>query len=197
MADIETDGKNTTSMWVGWNSNLIPRDDETKKIWYLRQINMSPTSHSFVVGTLKISLRIAAECEKKCTVVTYDLAIAKLACQIQSEEKPKFDSIFIALGAFHFEMALFHAYGQFIAKSGGPHILSECLVLAEESTKSFQTGKNYKCCKRMHEILALTTGKLHFESFLEIYENAEDIRSLILRELRVIKEQKHLDKLEW
>ena len=94
-------------------------------------------------------------------------------------------------------MALFHAYGQFIAKSGGPHILSECLVLAKESTKSFQTGKNYKCCKRMHEILALTIGKLHFESFLEIYENAEDIRSLILRELRVIKEQKHLDKLEW
>ena len=36
-----------------------------------------------------------------------------------------------------------------------------------------------------------------YESFLEIYENAEDIRSLILRELRVIKEQKHLDKLEW
>ena len=46
MADIETDGKNTTPMWVSWNSNLIPRDDETQKMWYLPQINMSPTSCS-------------------------------------------------------------------------------------------------------------------------------------------------------
>ena len=41
MADIETDSENTTLMWAGWNSNLIPRDDETHKIWYLPQINMS------------------------------------------------------------------------------------------------------------------------------------------------------------
>ena len=31
MADIETDGENTTPVWVGWNSNLIPRGDETQK----------------------------------------------------------------------------------------------------------------------------------------------------------------------
>ena len=29
MADIETDGENTTPMWVDRNSNLIPRDGET------------------------------------------------------------------------------------------------------------------------------------------------------------------------
>ena len=83
-----------------------------------------PPSHAVVVETLKKSLRIAAECEKQCIVVTYDLAIAKMTYQIQSEEKPKFDSIFIALGGFHLEMALFHAYGQFIAESGGPNILN-------------------------------------------------------------------------
>ena len=157
---------------------------------------MSPTSHPAVVETLKKSLRIAAECEKQCIVVTYDLAIAKMAYQIQSEEKPKFDSIFVALGAFHFEMALFHAYGQFFAESGGPHILSECLVLTKGSTKSFQAGKNYKHCKRMHKILALATEKLHFESFLETYENAEDIHPLIIQELRIIKEQKYFEKNE-
>ena len=37
-----------------------------------------------------------------------------LAYQIQSEGKPKFDSILIALGAFHLEISLFHAYGQFM-----------------------------------------------------------------------------------
>ena len=85
--------KNTTSMWVGWNSNLFPRDHETQKIWYLPQISMSPTSQAVVVETLKKSLRIVAEYEKQGIVVTYDLVIAKTAHQIQSEEKPKFDSI--------------------------------------------------------------------------------------------------------
>ena len=47
------------------------------------------------------------ECEKQCIVVTYDSEIAKMDYQSQSEEKPKFGSIFIALGAFHLEMALF------------------------------------------------------------------------------------------
>ena len=49
----------------------------------------------------------------------------------------------------------------------------------------------------MHEILALAMEKVHFESFLETYENAEDIRSLIIQEIRLIKEQKYLDKHEW
>ena len=35
----------------------------------------------------------------------------------------------------------------------------------------------------MHEILSLLMEKLHFEPFLETYENAEDIRSLIVQEL--------------
>ena len=90
---------------------------------------MSPTSHAVVVETLKKSPRIVAEHEK--IVARYDLAIANMAYQIQSEEKPKFDSIFIALGVFHLEMVLFHAYGKFIAESGGPHRLSQYLVLAK------------------------------------------------------------------
>ena len=92
---------------------------------------MSPTSHAVIIETLKKSLRIAAECEKQCIVVAYDLAIAKMAYQIQLEEKPKFDSIFIALRAFHLEMVLFHTYGQFIAESGGPHKPNERLALAK------------------------------------------------------------------
>ena len=38
---------------------------------------------------------------KENNTVTYDLATAKLAMQIQAEEKPTFDKIFISLGSFH------------------------------------------------------------------------------------------------
>ncbi|CAG5019593.1 unnamed protein product [Parnassius apollo] len=41
--------------------------------------------------------------------VTYDLAIAKVAYQIQAMEKPHFDNLFIHLGPFHIMMAYFKA----------------------------------------------------------------------------------------
>lgn len=144
-------------MWVGWNAMSIPRDEHLHKIWYLPHINQSPTSNAVVVETMKRSLRVAVESGKQSIAVTYDLAIAKLAMQIQAEEKPTFDD-----GSFHIELALFSAFGKVIDESGGPHILNECEVLAKGSITGFTKGKNYKRCKRLHKLLALAMEILHF-----------------------------------
>ena len=141
---------------------------DTKKLVFATNKHVPNIPVSCCWNNKKKSLRIAAECEKQCMWDSQN----GIPNSIRGET-----SIFIALGAFNLEMKLFHAYGQFISESGGPHILNERLVLAKGSTKSFQTGKNYKRCKRMHEILALAMDKLHFESFLETHENEEDIRS--------------------
>ena len=170
-------------MWSGWNSLFSPQNDEVQKVWYLPQINESPTSNAVVVETLNRSLAIAAETSKETIAVTYDLAIAKMAMKIQSEEKPKFDKVFIALGSFHVEMALLSAYGKFVAESGGPFILNECDVLAKGSLRSFHSGKNYKRCKRMHELLAAAMQCLHFKSFLSSKENSEEICETLRLEL--------------
>ena len=67
----------------------------------------SPTSTSVVVEQLKRSQEVAEECNK-CTIsVTYDLAIAKVAMQLQDEEKPTYDNFFIHLGPFHITCAFF------------------------------------------------------------------------------------------
>ena len=87
MADVTTDPDNSTPMWVGWNSMLIPRKEFSQKIWYLPQINQSPTSHAVVLGTMRRSLRIANECGKNAIVVTYDLAIAKMACKFKQKSR--------------------------------------------------------------------------------------------------------------
>lgn len=42
--------------------------------------------------------------------VTYDLAIAKVALQLQSSDRPQFDKFFIHLGTFHVMMAYFRAF---------------------------------------------------------------------------------------
>lgn len=52
---------------------------------------------------------------------------------IQYIEKPKFSNLFIFLGSFHIELAIFSIFGKIIAESGGPDILNECEVLAEIS----------------------------------------------------------------
>ena len=155
-----------TPLWAGWNTPISLPADYTHNIWYLSQINQSPTNHSVVAETLRRSLDITAEAGKTNISVTYDLAIAKIAMQIQEEERPQFDKIFIALRPFHVELAFFSALGKIVAGSGGPYILQESEALAKGSINGFLSGKNYKRCKRMHEILSLSMEILHFKSFL-------------------------------
>ena len=143
------------------------------------------------------ALRIAEECGKTSIAVTYDLAIAKMAMHIQEEESPNFDKVFIALGTFHLELAMFKAIGSFLAESGGPYILNECLVLAAGSTKSFQSGKSYKRCKKLHEILSLAMETLHFGSYIKNLENGEDVLDVIKEELKGLKKDKNKNHHCW
>ena len=112
-------------MWVGWNS------------WYLKQMNESPTSTSVVTETLKQSQKVAEECDKNSISVTYNLAIGKVAMQVQAEEKPTYDNVFIHLGSFHITCAFFSMLGKYLTESGEPHILNETHVIEKGSLKSF------------------------------------------------------------
>ena len=84
----------------------------TQNIWYLPQVIQSPTSTSVVAETMRRLWRIASEGQKENNSVTYDLAITKLAMQIQAEEKSTFDKSFISIRFFHLEMAFFFCPGK-------------------------------------------------------------------------------------
>lgn len=100
-------------MWVGYN-RLISFGNNTKQIVsYLTPINASSTNTSVILETMKQSQRICEEVDQSSIQVTYDLAIAKVALQIQATEAPKFDNIFIHLGPFHIMMAYFKTIGKF------------------------------------------------------------------------------------
>ena len=85
--------------------------------------------------------------------MTYDLAIAK-NLKIQATEPPKYDNVFVNLGAFHIEMAFFRAIGKYIAQSGGPYLVNQSSILEKGSLKRFITGKSYNRCGRIHQMLA-------------------------------------------
>lgn len=82
--------------------------------------------------------------------MAYDLAIAKVALQIQASEKPKFDNLFIHLESFHIMLAFFKAIGKFISDCGLSSIIVESGLLANGSVNVFINGKHFNRCKRLH-----------------------------------------------
>ena len=83
-----------TPLWPGWNSKLTEPMQYTQKVWYLPQINQSPTNHSVVAETLRRSLQIAQEAKKNSIVVTYDWPLQKPQCKFK-KKNPKYSTIYL------------------------------------------------------------------------------------------------------
>ena len=192
------DETNSIPMWVGCNSrNDASSFDQKQKIFYLPPIKQSPTSHSVVLETMKRPQQLAKESKIKEIAVTYDLAIAKVAMQIQAKESPRFHNLFIAMGTFHLEMAFFNALGKYIEESGGPYILVESGVIASNSVKNFLNLNSYNRRKRLHGLLSLTREILHYDSFLEnIGSESHMSRQRQNSDLELIESKKWVEEFE-
>ena len=101
---------------------------------------MGVNGKTFFAETMKRAIQIADECSKENIAVTYDLAIAKIALQLQFEERPKYDRLFVALGSFHVEFALLGVCGKYIDCSGSPNILNKENIVEKGSINSFLSG---------------------------------------------------------
>ena len=132
----------------------------------MKYIQLPPTTADVVKETLKRSQIVAKECGQKYPLVTYDLAIAKIAKRIQCEETPQFD-VFIMFASFHIEMTFFSSLGKIMKGSGGPHILSESSVVAMGYMNKFLRGKVYNRCHRGHISFSAAIHRLHLEQFFE------------------------------
>lgn len=183
-------------LWTGWNALVTEDPLPLQQIKYMENISLPPTQLDVVAETLRTSQKVAEECGEQYAIVTYDLAIAKPALQIQAQDAPTYDNIFICFGAFHIALAYFGCLGYFLDGSGGPNILTECEVLAPGSLRGFLLGKHYNRCKRLHPLLAAAIQSLHFSVFLEKNEPIlEDLREMI-RELNTNMSPLVLETLE-
>jgi len=70
-------------MWLGYNCKICNDHSKIQTVEYLLPINDSPTSLAVVQETLNIAKKVAKNCSQEQIIATYDLAIAKLAMQIQ------------------------------------------------------------------------------------------------------------------
>lgn len=155
-------------MWVGFNSLLVDNNSPKQIVSYLTPINESPTNKSVVLETMKQSQKICKEVQQSSIQVTYDLAIAKVALEMQASYKPNFDNLFIHLGPFHIMMAYFKAIGKVIMDCGLTNVMVQSNLLASGSVSGFLEGKHFNRCKRLHPLMAVGLEILHFRSFLEM-----------------------------
>ena len=155
-----------TPMWVGFNSKIFLDESIKQRISYLTTINQSPMNNAAVKETMVQSLKIAAECNDTYIQVTYDLAIAKIALQIQSQTD-EFKNIFVHIGGFHVMMAFLKAIGKFIDTCGISNIMIDTELIVSGSINGFLSGKNFNRCKRLQPIVSLAFSILHFRQFLK------------------------------
>ena len=71
-------------MWSGWSSQVTEDPLPPQRVCYMTKIGKQETSNDSVLEIMKRSISVVAECRDDCISVTYDLAIAKPATQIQS-----------------------------------------------------------------------------------------------------------------
>ena len=108
-----------------------------------------------VAQTIKTSQKVATGCGETYAVVHYDLAVAKLAIQIQAEESPVYDNICVCFEAFHVQMTYFEAIGTFLTDSGESRVLTDVSVLARCSLNGFLSGRPHNSYKRIHVLPSL------------------------------------------
>ena len=95
----------------------------------MQNIRLPRTREDVVKETLKRSQAVAKECGDKYAIVTYDLAVAKIARQIQIQNSPKFGDCFIQFSQFHTILSLFSSIGKILKVSGAAYLLSERSLL--------------------------------------------------------------------
>ena len=171
--------KEEVPMWHGWNYLHEVDINPEQNVLYMQHVELPPTRNDVVRETLRRSQLVSAACHQEYTVVTYDLAVAKLAKQIQDAESPEFDKVFIMFGSFHTEMAFFGALGRIIEGSGGPYVLTEVNIVAAGSLNKYLKGKMYNRCRRGHILFSTALHSLHFQRFIQDNEFTEETKAVL------------------
>ena len=166
-------------MWHGWNYLHEIDINPEQNVLYMQHIELPPTRNDVVKETMRRSQIVSAACHQEYTVVAYDLAVAKLAKQIQDAESPEFDKVFVMFGSFHIEMSFFGSLGRIIEGSGGPYVMSEVNVVAPGSLNKFLKGKMYNRCRRVHILFSTALHSLHFQRFMADEEFTDETKAVL------------------
>ena len=108
--------------------------------------------------------------------------------QIQRQKYPKYDQLFINLGAFNIKLAFSDALGKIVGESGRTYAFQDTEVLAKASIRSFLEGTNYKRCKSFNEVLAVALEVILYEQHLNTIDNKDESVATTYQEIKNFKD---------
>jgi len=137
------------------------------RIGYMAPILHSITEYSTVKECLETSMAVSAKVKQEYTMVTMDLAAAKIAYDLIWAEQDKYQKVLLNLGPFHVMCSYMGAIGKMMCGSGFEDIVVEAGLCASGSIDQVMTGRHYNRAMRIHQRMLDGLERLLLASFQE------------------------------
>ena len=180
----------TVPVWSGWlsktsiNSNGVTKSE----VGYMAPILHPITEYSTVQQCLIPSMDATEQLNQEYTLVTMDLAAAKIAYDIQWGNPDKYSKLFINLGPFHTMCSYMRAIGKMMTGCGFEEVLVESGICANSSIDKVLSGKHYNRAIRIHQIMTEAVERMVLAKFNESESTDDEERIHLLS----LPEMEHL-----
>lgn len=166
----------TVPSYSGWLSSTAGEKVENKSVVeYMPPLNVSINERSTVQHILETSLAASKEAGQTYAIVTFDLAVAKIAYALVWQYPEKFSQVIVRMGVFHTICSLFGTVGKMMKGSGFAEIVIEAGICASGSLEKVMSGKHYNRALRVHKLFAEGLERL----LLECFDNIQNEDSII------------------
>ena len=170
--------------WSSWNARGETTRPELKAvIGYCPMLNAKSDDPSTVYTVLLQLKKIMGILGQKHSIITFDLAIYKVAKEVVWSRPQEFQHTIIRLGGFHVILNYLGALGNMLNSSGVIGLMSESGVFTNTTIKHILAGGNYKRGVRFHKLLyeALLRKKLEaLKQWLMVTDREDPLENLDL-----------------
>jgi len=159
----------TVPEWSGWVSKTtITQSSENTSnstVGYLPPILKPITESATVQECLVIAQQVSEEVKQEYTLVTMDLAAAKIAYDVIFGSGDRFSKVILNLGPFHIMCSYMGALGKFMTGSGFEDVIIESGICASGSINQVLSGKHYNRAMRVHQYMLDALQRLLLKLF--------------------------------
>ena len=143
----------TVPDWSGWLSKTTEgRNTVTEsRIGYMQPIMHPIMDIATVKQCLQTSMDVTKMLQQEYTLVTMDMAAAKLAYNIIWGDRESYKNVIVNLGPFHTMCSYMGATGKMMSGSGFEDIVVEAQLCASGSIDQVMSGKHYNRSVHVHQ----------------------------------------------
>ena len=166
----------TVPDWSGWLSKTFGQADNVtlSRIGYMKPIMHPITDCATVKKCLTTSMEVTRKLNQEYTLVTMDLAAAKLAYDLIWGDQEQFAKVIVNLGPFHTTCSYLGAIGKMMSGSGFEDIVVEAGLCASGSIEQVMSGKHYNRSMRVHQRMLDALDRMMMTSFQQYAQSSPE-----------------------